>query len=55
MPLHTTDKQTNTLTHNNALALGGAPAFGGISKLLFQNSITYFLVNQSLIDAQWAQ
>ena len=29
--------------------LGGAPTFGGISKLLFQNSITYFLVNQSLI------
>ena len=29
--------------------LGGAPTFGGISKLLFQNSITYVLVNQSLI------
>ena len=29
--------------------LGLSLKFGGLSKLLFQNSITYFLVNQSLI------
>ena len=29
-----------------ALPLEGAPTFGGISNLLFQNSITYSLVNQ---------
>ena len=37
---------------DSVFLLGGAPPFGGISKLLFQNSITYFLVNQSLI---WRQ
>ena len=43
------DQGEGSLLKVVGFGLEGAPTFGGISKLLFQNSITYFLVNQSLI------
>ena len=39
----------HAMLKNNVSVVGLSLRFGGLSKLLFQNSITYFLVNQSLI------